>query len=169
MSSVGRMDLSVSDSIGWRRAFAGRSCRPASKYHIARDLRDLAIQRLFAGGLAPQSVLAQVSDRPQAAEAVQGSWTTSTASSGSSDRRSTPWGSVTAPGTPACGRGWSPRPARPRVRDNGRGVDPARTRRSGLAALRVRATELGGTLIVDRHRPTGTTLDRTVPLPADKG
>ncbi|MCX3062769.1 GAF domain-containing sensor histidine kinase [Streptomyces beihaiensis] len=38
---------------------------------IARDLHDLAIQRLFASGLSLQSVLHQVADRPQAAERVR--------------------------------------------------------------------------------------------------
>lgn len=56
-----------------------------------------------------------------------------------------------------------------RVSDNGRGIDPARTRRSGLANLRTRATELGGTLTIAPHRPTGTTLDWAAPLPAEQG
>ncbi|MEV8031625.1 GAF domain-containing protein [Streptomyces sp. NPDC086182] len=38
---------------------------------IARDLHDLAIQRLFAGGLSLQSVLNRLSDRPEVAERVQ--------------------------------------------------------------------------------------------------
>jgi signal transduction histidine kinase len=38
---------------------------------IARDLHDLAIQRLFASGLSLQSVLAHVADRPQQAERVR--------------------------------------------------------------------------------------------------
>jgi two-component system, NarL family, sensor histidine kinase DevS len=38
---------------------------------IARDLHDLAIQRLFASGLTLNSVLGRVSDRPQVAERVQ--------------------------------------------------------------------------------------------------
>jgi signal transduction histidine kinase len=38
---------------------------------IARDLHDLAIQRLFASGLTLNSVLGRVSDRPEVAERVQ--------------------------------------------------------------------------------------------------
>lgn len=37
---------------------------------IARDLHDLAIQRLFASGLSLQSTLAQVADRPRVAERI---------------------------------------------------------------------------------------------------
>ncbi|MGW2700076.1 sensor histidine kinase [Streptomyces sp. NPDC001340] len=51
------------------------------------------------------------------------------------------------------------------VADNGRGVDPAVTRRSGLANLRSRAEELGGTFDVARRDPSGTLLEWTVPLP----
>ncbi|WP_189867380.1 sensor histidine kinase [Streptomyces poonensis] len=52
------------------------------------------------------------------------------------------------------------------VTDNGRGIDPAATRRSGLANLRSRAEELGGTFRLARRDPTGTLLEWTVPLPA---
>ncbi|WP_406732573.1 sensor histidine kinase [Streptomyces sp. NBC_01794] len=38
---------------------------------IARDLHDLAIQRLFTDGLTLQSTLAQVADRPQVADRIQ--------------------------------------------------------------------------------------------------
>lgn len=38
---------------------------------IARDLHDLAIQRLFASGLTLNSVIGRVSDRPEVAERVQ--------------------------------------------------------------------------------------------------
>jgi len=38
---------------------------------IARDLHDLAIQRLFASGLSLQSVLGRLTDRPEAAERVR--------------------------------------------------------------------------------------------------
>ncbi|WP_338693141.1 GAF domain-containing sensor histidine kinase [Streptomyces sp. Q6] len=38
---------------------------------IARDLHDLAIQRLFAGGLSLQSVLGRIADRPEAADRVR--------------------------------------------------------------------------------------------------
>jgi two-component system, NarL family, sensor histidine kinase DevS len=56
-----------------------------------------------------------------------------------------------------------------RVTDDGRGIDPTRTRRSGLANLHSRAAELGGTLTLTPHRPAGTTLEWTVPLPAGNG
>ncbi|GGZ20602.1 hypothetical protein GCM10010365_46140 [Streptomyces poonensis] len=52
------------------------------------------------------------------------------------------------------------------VTDNGRGIDPAATRRSGLANQRSRAEELGGTFRLARRDPTGTLLEWTVPLPA---
>lgn len=52
-----------------------------------------------------------------------------------------------------------------RVIDNGRGIDPAVTRRSGVANVRHRAEQLGGTLTLSPHRPTGTVLEWTVPLP----
>jgi signal transduction histidine kinase len=55
------------------------------------------------------------------------------------------------------------------VTDNGCGIDPTHTGRSGLANLHTRATELGGTLTLTPRRPTGTTLEWTVPLPADNG
>nr|WP_229820960.1 GAF domain-containing sensor histidine kinase [Streptomyces ruber] len=51
------------------------------------------------------------------------------------------------------------------VTDNGRGIDPATTRRSGLANLRSRAEELGGMFRLARRDPTGTLLEWTVPLP----
>ncbi|WP_258314720.1 GAF domain-containing sensor histidine kinase [Streptomyces sp. Act143] len=53
------------------------------------------------------------------------------------------------------------------VADNGRGLDPAVTPRGGLATMRTRAEELGGTLTLTRHEPTGTLLEWTVPLPTD--
>ncbi|MFF8941604.1 GAF domain-containing protein [Streptomyces sp. NPDC014864] len=52
------------------------------------------------------------------------------------------------------------------VADNGRGIDPAVTRRSGLANLRSRAEELGGGLEIGPREPSGTVLRWTVPLPA---
>ncbi|MFC3571976.1 sensor histidine kinase [Streptomyces yaanensis] len=52
------------------------------------------------------------------------------------------------------------------VAAHGRGVDPAITRRSGLANLRTRAEELGGTFRVAPRDPAGTLLEWTVPLPA---
>ncbi|MFD6229688.1 GAF domain-containing protein [Streptomyces sp. NPDC060232] len=56
-----------------------------------------------------------------------------------------------------------------RVADNGRGIDPAVTRRSGLANLRQRAEGLGGTLDLSARRPAGTVLTWTVPLPSTSG
>ncbi|WP_051834052.1 ATP-binding protein [Streptomyces sp. NRRL S-646] len=56
-----------------------------------------------------------------------------------------------------------------RVADNGRSIDPARTRCGGLANLHARAVEPGGTLTLTPRRPTGTVLEWTVPLPADNG
>ncbi|WP_280913439.1 GAF domain-containing protein [Streptomyces sp. SAI-208] len=53
------------------------------------------------------------------------------------------------------------------VTDNGRGIDPAVARRSGLANMRTRAEELGGSLTLTSREPTGTLLEWTVPLPAD--
>ncbi|MGW2651004.1 GAF domain-containing protein [Streptomyces sp. NPDC001393] len=53
-----------------------------------------------------------------------------------------------------------------RVADNGRGIDPAVTRRSGLANLRKRAEELGGSFSVSAHQPSGTVVAWVVPLPA---
>ncbi|MGW3265296.1 GAF domain-containing sensor histidine kinase [Streptomyces sp. NPDC001056] len=61
----------------------------------------------------------------------------------------------------------SDRSLRLTVADNGRGIDPAATRRSGLANLRSRAEELGGTCHVARRDPTGTLLEWSVPLPTD--
>ncbi|WP_123967598.1 sensor histidine kinase [Streptomyces sp. TLI_185] len=56
-----------------------------------------------------------------------------------------------------------------RVADDGRGIDPARTRSGGLANFHARAVEPGGTLTLTPRRPTGTVLEWTVPLPADNG
>ncbi|MGW3494352.1 sensor histidine kinase [Streptomyces sp. NPDC001020] len=52
------------------------------------------------------------------------------------------------------------------VADDGRGIDPAVTRRSGLANLRLRAEELGGTFTLDSNTPSGTVVEWVVPLPA---
>jgi two-component system sensor histidine kinase DevS len=49
--------------------------------------------------------------------------------------------------------------------DNGRGIDPAVTRHSGLDNLRHRAEDLGGGFTVSPARPNGTVLEWTVPLP----
>ncbi|MGW7821573.1 GAF domain-containing protein [Streptomyces puniciscabiei] len=51
-----------------------------------------------------------------------------------------------------------------RVADNGRGIDPAVTRRSGLANLRKRAEELGGSFSVSANQPSGTVVDWVIPL-----
>lgn len=202
----------------------------ADRDRIARDLHDLAIQRLFAGGMTLQSVLAQISDHPQAAERIRQvvdnlddtiKIIRSTIyalgqrdSTGHTRLRSR---LVAETGEAAATLGFTPalrmtglldtrvaddiadqllavlrealanaaRHAHAtavdvtveatathlilRVSDNGRGIDPARTRRSGLANLRTRATELGGTLTIAPHRPTGTTLDWAAPLPTDQG
>ncbi|MGW3104318.1 sensor histidine kinase [Streptomyces sp. NPDC001100] len=53
--------------------------------------------------------------------------------------------------------------------DNGRGTDPTRTRYGGPATLHTSANELDGTLTLAPRHPTGTTLERTVPLPAGHG
>ncbi|MEU5592827.1 GAF domain-containing sensor histidine kinase [Streptomyces sp. NPDC020298] len=52
-----------------------------------------------------------------------------------------------------------------RVADNGRGMDPAAGRRSGLANLRRRAEELGGEFRLAPNEPTGTVVEWVVPLP----
>ncbi|WP_409473872.1 sensor histidine kinase [Streptomyces sp. HC307] len=51
-----------------------------------------------------------------------------------------------------------------RVSDNGRGIDPAVTRRSGLANLDRRADELGGTCSLSPNEPRGTTVEWAVPI-----
>ncbi|MEU5894510.1 GAF domain-containing protein [Streptomyces sp. NPDC047461] len=53
-----------------------------------------------------------------------------------------------------------------RVSDNGCGIAPATSRRSGLANLHSRAQELGGTVTFARNDPSGTVLDFSAPLPA---
>ena len=49
------------------------------------------------------------------------------------------------------------------VVDDGRGLDPDRTRSSGLANLARRAEERGGALLVERQEPSGTCLVWSVP------
>jgi signal transduction histidine kinase len=195
---------------------------------IARDLHDLAIQRLFASGLTLNSVLGRVSDRPQVAERVQ------RVVDDLDDTIKTVRGTIYAlhERDRADGRGglrarllaeadqaaavlgFSPAlrmtglldtdvPAghaehlvavvretlsnaarhahatavevtaetdgsllRLRVADNGTGIDPAVTRRSGLDNLRRRATDLGGGFALTPNQPTGTIAEWTVPLPA---
>ncbi|MEE1805351.1 GAF domain-containing protein [Streptomyces sp. BE133] len=51
-----------------------------------------------------------------------------------------------------------------RVADNGRGIDPAVTRRSGLANLCRRAEEMGGTFSLSSNDPSGTVIEWVVPL-----
>lgn len=51
-----------------------------------------------------------------------------------------------------------------RVADNGRGIDPAVTRRSGLANLCRRAKEMGGTCSLSSNQPSGTVVEWVVPL-----
>lgn len=63
----------------------------------------------------------------------------------------------------------SDRTLRLRVTDNGCGIDPAVTRRSGLANLRQRAEELGGHFEVSPNEPCGTILVWAVPLPSADG
>ncbi|MEU1792441.1 GAF domain-containing sensor histidine kinase [Streptomyces sparsogenes] len=52
-----------------------------------------------------------------------------------------------------------------KVADNGQGIDPATTRRSGLANIQERADELGGTLSLRPNEPHGTIVEWTAPLP----
>ncbi|WPW32790.1 GAF domain-containing protein [Streptomyces atratus] len=51
-----------------------------------------------------------------------------------------------------------------RVADNGRGIDPAVTRRSGLANLCRRAEEMGGTFSLSSNDPSGTVIEWVIPL-----
>ncbi|TPQ17749.1 GAF domain-containing sensor histidine kinase [Streptomyces sporangiiformans] len=195
---------------------------------IARDLHDLAIQRLFASGLSLQSVLNRVGDRPEVAERVQRvvndlddtikvvrSTIYALRESDRSDAVGLRARLVAEVGQAAETLGFTPalrmsglldtdvpedhreqllavlREAlsnaarhahatavevtaeatdaalRLRVADNGRGVDPATTRRSGLANIRTRAENLGGTFTLTPNQPAGTTLEWTVPLHSD--
>ncbi|MER5467568.1 GAF domain-containing protein [Streptomyces sp. NPDC002935] len=195
---------------------------------IARDLHDLAIQRLFAGGLSLQSVLNRLSDRPEVAERVQRvvddlddtiKVVRSTIYALRESDRAGATGLrarlVTEVGRASETLGFTPalrmsglldtdvsdeqrehllavlREAlsnaarhahatavevtaeatsttlRLRVADNGRGIDPAVTRRSGLGNLRTRAENLGGTCALTSNEPSGTVLEWTVPLHPD--
>ncbi|MFE9646287.1 GAF domain-containing protein [Streptomyces sp. NPDC006365] len=196
---------------------------------IARDLHDLAIQRLFASGLTLNSVLGRISDRPEAAERIQRvvddlddtikTVRTTIYALRERDRSEGRAGLraklLSETDQAAEALGFSPAlrmtglldtgvPAghadhllavlretlsnaarhahataveviaetdgsrlRLRVSDNGRGVDPAVTRRSGLDNLRRRATDLGGSLTLTPNEPTGTVVEWTVPLPAE--
>jgi two-component system, NarL family, sensor histidine kinase DevS len=53
-----------------------------------------------------------------------------------------------------------------RVTDNGRGMDPAVARRSGLANLGKRAQDLGGHFEASPNERGGTALEWSVPLPS---
>ncbi|MDF3140315.1 MULTISPECIES: sensor histidine kinase [unclassified Streptomyces] len=194
---------------------------------IARDLHDLAIQRLFASGLTLNSVVGRVADRPEVAERVQRvvddlDDTIKTVRTtiyalrerDRSDGRGGLRAKLLAETDQATDTlGFSPalrmtglldtdvpdghaehllavlretlsntaRHAHAtavevtaetdgtrlglRVADNGRGIDPAVTRRSGLDNLRQRATDLGGSLTLTPNQPTGTIVEWTVPLP----
>ncbi|RZB15803.1 GAF domain-containing protein [Streptomyces sp. F001] len=195
---------------------------------IARDLHDLAIQRLFASGLTLNSVLGRIADRPQVAERVQRvvddlDDTIKTVRGtiyalrerDRADGRGGLRGKLLAETDQAAAvLGFTPAlrmtglldtdvPAghaehllavvretlsnaarhahatsvevtaetdgsrlHLRVADNGRGIDPAVTRRSGLDNLRLRATDLGGSFTLTPNEPTGTIVEWTVPLPA---
>ncbi|MFE3329309.1 GAF domain-containing protein [Streptomyces sp. NPDC059176] len=198
---------------------------------IARDLHDLAIQRLFASGLTLNSVLGRVADRPQVAERVQRvvddlDDTIKTVRGtiyalrerDRADSRGGLRGKILAE-TDQAATTLDFAPAlrmtglldtdvpdghaeqllavlretlsnaarhahatavevtaetdgsrlRLRVADNGRGIDPAVTRRSGLDNLRERATVLGGGFTLTPNEPTGTIAEWTVPLPAQTG
>ncbi|WP_445520767.1 sensor histidine kinase [Streptomyces sp. NEAU-174] len=53
-----------------------------------------------------------------------------------------------------------------KVADNGHGLDPAVTRRSGLANLQQRAEELGGSFSLRPNEPSGTVVEWAAPLHA---
>ncbi|MFF4562177.1 GAF domain-containing protein [Streptomyces sp. NPDC001435] len=195
---------------------------------IARDLHDLAIQRLFASGLTLNSVLGLLSDRPNVAERVQ------RVVDDLDDTIKTVRGTIYAlrerdrtdgrgglraqllaeTDQAAAVLGFTPalrmtglldtdvpaghaeqllavlsetlsnaarhahatavevtaetdgRRLRLRVADNGRGLDPTITRRSGLDNLSQRATALGGDFTLTANEPVGTVAEWTVPLPA---
>ncbi|MET9892649.1 GAF domain-containing protein [Streptomyces sp. NPDC006465] len=192
---------------------------------IARDLHDLAIQRLFAGGLSLQSVLNRLTDRPDVAARVQRvvddlddtiKVVRSTIYALRESDRSSATGLrarlVTEVGRAAETLGFAPAlrmsglldtdvsdeqrehllavvqealsnaarhahatavevtaeatatTLRLRVADNGRGIGPDVTRRSGLGNLRVRAENLGGSCALTADEPSGTVLEWTVPL-----
>ncbi|MEH0548057.1 GAF domain-containing protein [Streptomyces sp. NBC_00490] len=194
---------------------------------IARDLHDLAIQRLFASGLTLNSVLGRISDRPEVAERVQRvvddlddtiKTVRGTIYALHERDRSDSRGGLRArllaeTDQAADVLGFTPalrmtglldtdvpadhaehllavlretlsnaarhahatavevtaetdgRRLHLRVADNGSGIDPAVTRRSGLDNLRRRATDLGGGFTLTPNEPTGTIAEWTVPLP----
>ncbi|MFE7764137.1 GAF domain-containing protein [Streptomyces sp. NPDC057438] len=194
---------------------------------IARDLHDLAIQRLFASGLTLNSVLGRISDRPEVAERVQrvvddlddtiktvrGTIYALHERDRSDGRGGLRARLVAETDQAAEVLGFTPalrmtglldtavpaghadhllavlretlsnaarhahatgvevtaetdgRRLHLRVADNGGGIDPAVTRRSGLDNLRRRATDLGGSFTLTPNEPTGTIAEWTVPLP----
>ncbi|AEW92584.1 MULTISPECIES: sensor histidine kinase [Streptomycetaceae] len=195
---------------------------------IARDLHDLAIQRLFASGLSLQAVHGRLADRPEAAERVRRvvddlddtikvirstiyslhehrhgdgtgprarllaevdaaagtlGFTPSLRMTGLLDTLvpDALAGHLTAVAREALANAArhsgattvevSAAVADGRltlvVSDDGRGIDPSATRRSGLANLRSRAEDCGGTFRVGPGRSRGTRLEWSVPLPAD--
>ncbi|MBO1332295.1 GAF domain-containing sensor histidine kinase [Streptomyces sp. VRA16 Mangrove soil] len=192
---------------------------------IARDLHDLAIQRLFASGLSLQSVLNRLSDQPETAQRVRRvvedlddtikvvrSTIYALRESDHADSAGLRARLVTQINRAAETLGFTPalrmsglldtsvpdqhaehllavvREAlsnvarhagatavevsaeatrdrlRLRVADNGRGLAPGTTRRSGLANMATRAESLGGTFAVCDGSPSGTVLDWSVPL-----
>ncbi|WP_055585624.1 sensor histidine kinase [Streptacidiphilus griseoplanus] len=193
---------------------------------IARDLHDLAIQRLFASGLSLQATLGRLADRPETAERIQRvvedlDETIRTIRStiyslhqrdrgegaglrarllAEIDRATEPLGFTPALRMTGLLDTLVPRDmaehllaalrealsnaarhahatavevaaevgataVRLRVTDNGGGIDPATSRRSGLANLRARAEQLGGTFTVAPREPAGTVLEWSAPLP----
>ncbi|MFE0517089.1 GAF domain-containing protein, partial [Streptomyces sp. NPDC058964] len=195
---------------------------------IARDLHDLAIQRLFASGLTLNSVLGRLSDRPQVAERVQrvvddlddtiktvrgtiyalrerdradGRGGLRAMLLAETDRAAAVLGFTPAlrmtglldtdvPGEHAehllavlretlsnaarhadataveVTAETDGERLRLRVADNGRGLDPDVSRRSGLDNLSRRATGLGGSFTLTPNEPGGTVAEWTVPLSA---
>ncbi|MFD0327519.1 sensor histidine kinase [Streptacidiphilus monticola] len=195
---------------------------------IARDLHDLAIQRLFASGLSLQAVLGRIADRPETAQRVERvvddldeTIKTIRATIYSLHQRDRAPGATTLRArllaeTDQAAEGLGCTPAlrmtglldtlvpddladdllavlrealsnaarhahatavdvtvdvsadtvRLSVTDNGRGIDPGSTRRSGLDNLRARAEQRGGTFATHPHDPSGTRLEWTAPSPS---
>ncbi|MFI0898357.1 GAF domain-containing protein [Streptomyces sp. NPDC020983] len=192
---------------------------------IARDLHDLAIQRLFASGLSLQATLGRLADRPETAERVQRvvddlddtiktiratiyslgqherargaglrtrvlaevdratealGFTPSLRMTGLLDSAVTPElaGHLLAVLGEALSNAARHAQAtavevdvdvtdtavRLRVSDDGRGIDPGVTRRSGLHNLSTRAEQAGGTLDLEANHPHGTAVRWSAPL-----
>ncbi|MFI0938440.1 GAF domain-containing protein [Streptomyces sp. NPDC021020] len=196
---------------------------------IARDLHDLAIQRLFASGLTLQAALGRIADRPAAAERVErvvddldetiriirstifglgrrgrreesglrarllGEIDTASEALGFAPTlrmsglldtlvpagvaehllavlREALSNAARHAGATAVdvAAEVSDASVRLRVADDGRGIAPEATRRSGLANARTRAEELDGALtLAPGPSGSGTVLEWAVPLPAD--